>query len=536
MLCAALLLAAALRFFEVGKQPMWLDEATTAHFAARELRESIFAEAQHPPLYYALMHFASRWIGDSDAALRVPSAIFGVLGVWAVWSLARRFFPGRPDVARFALLLAAVSPYMIYMSQEARSYSLVILLGLMATIENWRFLECGSLLPPSRREARFADESRNAARKRQSGSALLHSKRACSLLRYSLLSVALLLTHYFAAWLLLAHEITYWWRSRTRPWTWIAARVAVGAAFCGWVWWAITHLHLAGAAWIRPTILYIPLTLLRYLIGFGVAAPNSSRLTDAISVIIREEGLAVLLVAGPLLLMLAFGVRELLKMRTNEMADGEAPAPPLRALFACLLVMPPAALLAISPIMNLLHDRNLAWQAPFVTLLAALGLASLQGRARWIASLACGAALVFSLYAYYAAPVGGGAKSTLGYGLRYGKEDWRSAVEYVRAQKPDAVILAPEYIRIAFDRYWRAAEKQPAFYYSVVDSGGVPNVGNARRVVLVLSHEGFLEEGLSGPGGLARDRNLVIQKVFPAQSGIRVFVYDAPEKKEQMRK
>jgi hypothetical protein len=141
--------------------------------------------------------------------------------------------------------------------------------------------------------------------------------------------------------------------------------------------------------------------------------------------------------------------------------------------------------------------------------------------------------MAFSLYAYYAAP-----GTALGYELRYGKEDWPAAAEYVRALEPDAVIIAPAYIRIPFERYWKDAglkasatmpEKPVAFYYGVVGSGGVPHV-TARRVILVLSHAGPMEEGL--PAGLARNRRLIDEKFFLHHSGIRVFVYDALSKEK----
>jgi hypothetical protein len=368
--------------------------------------------------------------------------------------------------------------------------------------------------------------------------AALQSAQAGHLMLYSLLSVALLHTHYFAAWLLLAHEIVYWRCSRTRPWAWIASRCAVGAAFLPWVWWAAQHINLGSAEWIRSSVYYAPLALLRYLIGYGIAAPNQIRLTQPWGVVLQEEGLAVALAAGPLLILLAVGVRRVAIPRKgaeqappvqsgSELPDSRA----LRALFGAVLVVPVAGLLALSPWRSLLHDRNLAWQAPFVLLLIAVGLASLRGRARIVAGLACAGAMAFALYAYSASPLQG-RRAALGYALRYGKEDWRAAAEYVRETQPDAVILAPAYIGIAFDRYWNAAtakagapHKPVGFRYGAVDSGGVPYVGNAQRVVLVLSHAGPVEEGLIG--GLGRNHRLSEARLFLHQSGIRVFVYDA---------
>jgi len=509
-LSAVLLLAALLRFWDLGKQPLWLDEATTAMFAARDFPDCFFAEAQHPPLFYAMEYFALRWFGDTEAGLRILPALFGVLGVWATWTLARRLFPREENVARLAALLAAASPYLIYMSQEARSYSLVILLSLLATNYFWRF-------------AIEHDPGRPGAQ--------YEVKR--DLVIYSLLALALIWTHYFTVWLLLAHEIVYWRCSRIRPFTWVATRVMTAAFFIGWVWWAIFRLNLGGAAWIRSPLSMVPLALLRYLVGFGIAAPTQIRLTQPWQQAVREEGPAVLLIAGPLLVAMSLGVRALWRRRETG-ASAAAPDTPLRTLFFGVLVLPVLVLASLSPIMSLLHDRNLAFQAPFVLLLIALGLTSLRGSWRQIGLSATAVAVTCALLTYYAAPVGEEKRSVLGYELRYGKEDWPGAAAYVRAANPDAVILAPAYIRIPFERYWAAPPpKIVKFHYGVVDSGGVPYVGDARRVVLVLSHESSEEEGLSGRGGLGRDRPLFAQKHFLQQSGIRVFVYDAPDKPQQ---
>jgi predicted membrane-bound mannosyltransferase len=88
-------LGAALRFYALGEQPLWLDEATTADYAESGLVGSIFAEPPNPPLFYVIEYFVVRWLGVSEWALRLAPAVFGVLTVPAAWAVARRFFPSR---------------------------------------------------------------------------------------------------------------------------------------------------------------------------------------------------------------------------------------------------------------------------------------------------------------------------------------------------------------------------------------------------------------------------------------------------------
>ncbi len=127
-----LLLAAALRFFRIGSQSLWADEGNSAAMAGRPLAEIAARAAAdiHPPLYYWLLHFWVRLFGDSEAALRSLSAVWGILLVWLVYQIGSRLFDRRTGL--IAALLAAVNPFLIYYSQEARMYmQLAALAGLL---------------------------------------------------------------------------------------------------------------------------------------------------------------------------------------------------------------------------------------------------------------------------------------------------------------------------------------------------------------------------------------------------------------------
>jgi mannosyltransferase len=73
------------------------------------------------------------WIalgGTGDAWVRAPSLLCGTLAVPAVARLAGRWFGPGPGAA--AGLLVALSPQLVYLSQEARSYSLLLLLSVLS--------------------------------------------------------------------------------------------------------------------------------------------------------------------------------------------------------------------------------------------------------------------------------------------------------------------------------------------------------------------------------------------------------------------
>ncbi|NLE77359.1 MAG: hypothetical protein GX605_11490 [Chloroflexi bacterium] len=115
-------LAAALRLFRLTAQSLWADEGNSAVLAGRSLaRIAVDAAADiHPPLYYWLLHLWTNGFGTSEAALRGLSVLAGVLAVWAAWRWAGSL--GSPAFGALAGLLAAVAPFAITYSQEARMY------------------------------------------------------------------------------------------------------------------------------------------------------------------------------------------------------------------------------------------------------------------------------------------------------------------------------------------------------------------------------------------------------------------------------
>ncbi|MCL5962028.1 MAG: glycosyltransferase family 39 protein [Chloroflexi bacterium] len=84
----------------------------------------------HPPLYYYLLHFWSAFVGTSELALRWLSLVSGLLLVSVVYALGRRLFS--PTVGLLAAVFAAVSPFLVYYSQEARMYSQVAFLAALS--------------------------------------------------------------------------------------------------------------------------------------------------------------------------------------------------------------------------------------------------------------------------------------------------------------------------------------------------------------------------------------------------------------------
>jgi len=139
---AAVLLGTALRIHHLAYESLWTDEifsllTTDPALPLREFWYRVIADT-HPPLYYLALRWWSAAFGQSEAAARAPSALFGCLTIWAaVMSIG----PALPRPSRLALaLLYAVSPGAIWYAQEARSYSLLLLFAAVLTGWGVRFI------------------------------------------------------------------------------------------------------------------------------------------------------------------------------------------------------------------------------------------------------------------------------------------------------------------------------------------------------------------------------------------------------------
>lgn len=130
---AILLVAILLRVIKLDAG-LWYDEIDTlVHFTRLPIGKLLttYPSLNHHVLYSLEAKAAIALFGESAWALRLPAAIFGVAGVWALWLLARQFLS--PWGARLSALLLAVSYHHVWFSQNARGYTELQFLSLIAT-------------------------------------------------------------------------------------------------------------------------------------------------------------------------------------------------------------------------------------------------------------------------------------------------------------------------------------------------------------------------------------------------------------------
>ncbi len=192
-------LAGVLRFATLGTQSYWFDEAQAAHemqLSFGALLHTIGAQETSPPLYFVVGWLWAKVFGTGEAGLRSLSALAGTAVIPIAYLCGRELVSKRAGM--IAAGLAALNPFMIWYSQEAREY---MLLGAL----------CGASLLFFARALR-APSTRN-------------------LVWWAVFSALALLTHFFAAFLVVPEGIWLLLAVRRRgTFAAVGALAAVGAA------------------------------------------------------------------------------------------------------------------------------------------------------------------------------------------------------------------------------------------------------------------------------------------------------------------
>jgi len=124
------LLAAVVRFWRLSFHSIWFDEAVSLQWARSDAswiwsQTFPLVQEKHPPGYYLFLHLWERALAlfgqqQNDAWLRASGALLGVLTVVGLLLLVGKL-SGR-GVAWLAGLLAALSPALVWYSQELRMF------------------------------------------------------------------------------------------------------------------------------------------------------------------------------------------------------------------------------------------------------------------------------------------------------------------------------------------------------------------------------------------------------------------------------
>jgi len=335
-------LAAGLRLATLGVQSYHHDEIVTA---SRVLRGSFghamnvvgFSESA-PPLYYVLAWLWVQMVGTGEFGLRSLSALAGIATVPVAYLIGVELRDRRAGI--LAAALVAVNPMLLWYSQEARSYSLLVLFSAIGVLYFLRALDSG---------------------------------RRAEVLWWGVASALALATHYFAIFPIILEAVWLLWRRGRAAAIGIAIVVVTGIALAP----LALHQMLRGHAdWIGEHSLghrlwEVAVTFAVGEIGEVIAQPE--RLAPAI------VPLAAIVVAFALLAW------------RGGRSERRAAAPLL--VIAGFTVAAPLAIAVLHPTADFVLARNLI--PALVPLLVAVAIATTLRRAR-----RAGIAVVTVLLAY----------------------------------------------------------------------------------------------------------------------------------------
>jgi mannosyltransferase len=387
--------AAMLDMLFLGTRSFWLDESISVKLARldwRTLPHALWSTGEvNMVLYYGLLH---EWIrlGDSEAFLRTLSVLMAIGSIGAVYLLGKRMFGG--SVALLAALLLVLNTYQIRYAQEARGYSLVMLLVTLASLA---FLQ--ALARPTRR----------------------------SWTVYTLTSVLAVYAHFFAVFVFAAHWLSAGLLGRRH-----AAQKGLGASM------AVIGLLLSPIALFAATakgdnIGWIPKPTVQTVHHLSCALTGGGPWGGCPS---WDSSFLIAFYAAACALALVAGVTEV--QRTSEPSSG------WRYVFLLMWLLVPIGLaLGVSTIKPIFVSRYFVVCLPPLVLLASVGMTRLH--APWAMAI---------MVAVFVAAAG---YQDVRYYARLHARDWRGATAYVlsRRQPGDAMFFSPWYLQHPYD-YYRA--------------------------------------------------------------------------------
>ena len=133
LLALTVLVAAVLRFVGAGDQ-LWYDEIVTLVDSVRKPLSVIvthFPSDNGHVFYSVLAHTSIGLGGDTPFMLRLPAILFGIASIPLIYTMGRRVTTRFEALA--GAMLATVAAYHVWFSQNARGYTILLVLTLLST-------------------------------------------------------------------------------------------------------------------------------------------------------------------------------------------------------------------------------------------------------------------------------------------------------------------------------------------------------------------------------------------------------------------
>jgi len=345
---AIVALGAVLRLIALGHKSFWLDEIASVEITllpAAAFWRMLWHAESNMALYYILLR---PWLhfGVTEASVRLLSAVAGIACVPLMYVLGKRLFG--PTTARLAALFFALNACAIWVAQEARGYSLLLLFVIVSTYLLVRLVERPTLA------------------------------MACA---YGVVTGLTLYCHYFGLFVPAAQAISLM-ALAPRRWKWkpftIAAAIIVLAALP--VLWMIHLADIGHITWVERTSL-----LEVYHLGVYLAAGGGKAL-----------GAMLLLLDLVLLALFLWALKGLWRDGDDDLRRWRY------VLVASGFLAPLIIVLLISIVQPIFYHRFLIIGLPAWVLMTSAGAEQIRPRAWRTVAIAgvCGLSLVCVVTSY----------------------------------------------------------------------------------------------------------------------------------------
>jgi 4-amino-4-deoxy-L-arabinose transferase-like glycosyltransferase len=344
VLAVLTLAGAGLRLFHLGAKSLWQDEPAMVAIARMSLPHFVrvwwYGEASFQSVYFLLMR---GWIhlGSSEAWIRLPAALFGIAAIPLIYLVARKLVGSRPALASAALL--AFSSTHVYYSQEARTYTMTILLVLLSS---WFFVQA------------------------------VEQGREKDWIAWTIFSVLAVYGHYFASLVMVAQACSLFLCKKPAPWK----RMVLHAL-----------LILAMA---MPGMTYVFRTSPEFLTGALNVKPTPKQLLH-LALFLGGSGEKLVLAT----ILWAAGVRAIWRERLGR-AEAEIF---WRGMLVLLWAVLPIFLVAVVSLhYPVFVQRYMIFSLPAALMLAGRGMSALPKRnlGRWLVVVLCAASMVNIVLGY----------------------------------------------------------------------------------------------------------------------------------------
>jgi mannosyltransferase len=503
-LLTIVVLGAFLRFYQIGGNGLWIDEAFSIWMGRQPVGEILgwlVRIDQHPPLYYVLLHFWIR-LGDGEAVVRALSALCSTLTIPVIYLLGRRLADRKAGL--LAALILAVSPFHVHLAQEARMYSLLALNASLALLALARLLTDprAATLGLGQQLVDFW----RAWRATHHRPPLRTVETDLAWLAYVVFTAAALLTHNTAVFLPIAANLL------------VLGLFLAGRRPCSLRNWLLAQLVtlLLWSLWL-PSFVSQSVGVYR---EFWIPAPDWMKVGEVALAFVSEFlplPLVALYVAGGL-----YGALAVLGLVRFRRQPGRA------AFLFALFVAPFVGELLVSLRRPIFYERTLIWATLPLYVLLAAGVCKLR---RWPLALA-GLLMIIttnglSLHEYY---------------VHFEKEEWDKAAAFVadRVEPGDLILFNATWIQIPFDYYFHQLNDDPVAEHGapadLFDRGilepkmaasDLPRlralVRDRQRVWLVYSHNWYTDPQELIPPALEEEFDLQGRWEF---YGLQVWLYE----------